>query len=127
MSQENSFKIRDKRRLNSEGVIKNEYIEKQNIEKEKEQPKSKIEAFPSSELDFISFLMNLSGMAYNAMDMGSSLREDNLRETKYIIDAIGILEEKTRGNLTPQEERTLQSILYELRMNYIRLMEELTT
>jgi len=68
--------------------------------------------------------MNLSAMAYNAMGLGPNSRGVNLQDAKYIIDTVGILEEKTRGNLTPKEDATLKSILYELRMNYTRLMEK---
>jgi hypothetical protein len=37
------------------------------------------------------------------------------------IDLLGILEEKTRGNVTDTENRTLQSALFELRMTFNEL------
>jgi Domain of unknown function (DUF1844) len=37
------------------------------------------------------------------------------------IDLLGVLAEKTRGNLTPAEDRTLQSILYEVRMMFLEI------
>ena len=37
------------------------------------------------------------------------------------IDLLGILAEKTRGNLAPEEDRMLQSILYELRMMFLEI------
>lgn len=37
------------------------------------------------------------------------------------IDLLGVLAEKTRGNLTPAEDRMLQSILYELRMMFLEI------
>ena len=37
------------------------------------------------------------------------------------IDLLGILAEKTRGNLTPEEDRMLQAILYELRMMFLEI------
>ena len=37
------------------------------------------------------------------------------------IDLLGILAEKTRGNLTPQEDRMLQTVLYDLRMAFLEL------
>ena len=37
------------------------------------------------------------------------------------IDLLGILAEKTRGNLTEQEDRTLQTILFDLRMAFLEL------
>lgn len=37
------------------------------------------------------------------------------------IDLLGVLAEKTRGNLTPTEDRMLQSILYEVRMMFLEI------
>jgi hypothetical protein len=37
------------------------------------------------------------------------------------IDILGILSEKTKGNLTPAEEGTLRNVLYELRMAYLEV------
>jgi hypothetical protein len=39
---------------------------------------------------------------------------------KQIIDTLGMLQEKTKGNLDPDEERLLKSVLYDLRMRYIQ-------
>ncbi len=40
---------------------------------------------------------------------------------KQTIDLMGILAEKTRGNLTPTEDRTLQTVLFEARMAFNEL------
>ena len=40
---------------------------------------------------------------------------------KQTIDLMGVLAEKTKGNLTEAEERTLQSVLYEMRMAFLEL------
>jgi len=37
------------------------------------------------------------------------------------IDILGLLSDKTKGNLTPQEENTLRNVLYELRMAYLEV------
>jgi hypothetical protein len=37
------------------------------------------------------------------------------------IDLLGVLAEKTRGNLTPTEDRALQSVLFEARMAFMEL------
>jgi len=46
--------------------------------------------------------------------------ERNLEAAKQTIDILGILKEKTKGNLNDDEERLLESLLYELRMRYVR-------
>src|SRR5829696_3462144 len=40
----------------------------------------------------------------------------NLDMAKHNIDILGVLEEKTKGNLTDEEQRLLDSVLYETRM-----------
>jgi hypothetical protein len=42
------------------------------------------------------------------------------------IDLVGVLAEKTKGNLTPVEDRTLQAALYELRMAFLELSGMIT-
>ena len=39
------------------------------------------------------------------------------------IDLLAVLQEKTRGNLTPQESRLLDDVLYELRMTFLELQK----
>lgn len=41
------------------------------------------------------------------------------------IDTLGLLQEKTKGNLTPTETNFLQNCLYELRMAYVEVMNTL--
>lgn len=48
---------------------------------------------------------------------GQSLQRLDL--AKHMIDLLGVLEEKTRGNLTDQERRLIDAMLYELRMAYV--------
>ena len=43
----------------------------------------------------------------------------NLVHARYLVDVLGILEEKTRGNLTVDEERLMKDALYQLRMRYM--------
>ena len=47
----------------------------------------------------------------------------NLPQAKYLIDLIGVLEEKTHGNLTVEEERLMKDLLYQLRMRYLAKAE----
>ncbi len=42
------------------------------------------------------------------------------------IDLLGILAEKTRGNLTAQEDRMLQTVLFETRMAFLELTNMIT-
>ena len=40
-------------------------------------------------------------------------------QAKYLIDTIDVLREKTKGNLTPDEQQTIDSLLHQLRMVFI--------
>ena len=42
------------------------------------------------------------------------------------IDTLGVLKDKTKGNLTKQEENLLQSILFELRMAFLEITNAIT-
>ena len=48
-------------------------------------------------------------------------KQVDLQLAKHNIDLLGMLEEKTQGNLTEQEKKLLDSALYELRMRYVQL------
>ncbi len=45
----------------------------------------------------------------------------NLPQAKEIIDLLSVLEEKTRSNLTTEEQTVLRDMLYALRMKYVSL------
>lgn len=47
--------------------------------------------------------------------------EPDLLGARETIDMLGVLQEKTRGNVTPQEQRLLDNSLYELRMAWMEL------
>jgi len=39
---------------------------------------------------------------------------------KQTINLIGMLKEKTKGNLTPEEEKRIEYVLYDLRIKYVK-------
>jgi hypothetical protein len=49
----------------------------------------------------------------------------DLLGARQTIDTLGLLAEKTKGNLTPAEENFLQNCLYELRMAYVEVTNAL--
>ena len=74
----------------------------------------------------VSFNMFISGLAMESLvTMGdienpiTKKREVNLPHAKFIIDTLAILEQKTKGNLTPDEAAGLEAILYDLRMRFV--------
>jgi len=51
----------------------------------------------------------------------------NLDMAKHQIDTLGVLEEKTKGNLTDDEKRLLDAALYEVRMRYVNVASQYIT
>jgi len=79
---------------------------------------------PLPEMNFSTFVVSLNASAL--MHLG--LMEDptrgqkvkNLELGKQTIDILVMLEEKTKGNLSSEEEQLLRNILYDLRINYVK-------
>ena len=49
---------------------------------------------------------------------GETIEDTEL--AKYKIDLLGMLQQKTEGNLTPEEKKKLDEVLYQLRMLYLQ-------
>ena len=51
-------------------------------------------------------------------------KEKNLAQAKFLIDTLSIIKDKTKGNLTGEEDNLLENVLYELRMQYVAVNKE---
>jgi hypothetical protein len=75
-------------------------------------------------MNFASFLISLGTQAFMHLgDIPNPLtqqREKDLPAAKQMIDLLGMLQEKTKGNLDADEERLLQQLLLDLRLRYVR-------
>jgi hypothetical protein len=76
-------------------------------------------------IDFSTLVLSLATSAM--MHMGfvpdpetGTTPDKNLPLAHQSIDTLEMLQEKTRGNLEEEETKLLQSVLYELRMNYVK-------
>ncbi len=76
------------------------------------------------EINFSTFIVSLSSSALIhlglAPDPVSGETRKDLALAKQTIDILGILKEKTTGNLTDEETQLMDSILYDLRMRYVQ-------
>jgi hypothetical protein len=74
---------------------------------------------------FASFLMSIASNAASSLGMMehpvTGKREVDLELGKHWIDVLGMLQQKTRGNLLPQEQQILEGLLADLRMQYVSL------
>lgn len=79
---------------------------------------------PLPEINFPTFIASLNASALVHLgiieDPVSGKAEKNLAMAKQTIDILSMLQQKTAGNLTPDEEAMLKSILYDLRILYVK-------
>ena len=76
------------------------------------------------DLTFTAFVVSLASTAAihfgDLADPPSGQKTaPNLDGAKQMIDILTLLEGKTKGNLTPEEQRVLEGVLYELRMRFV--------
>lgn len=80
---------------------------------------------PLPEGNFAALISMLATQALFALGLlqikGQEEREPDLELAKYNIDMLQVLEEKTKGNLTKEEEAVLANTLNELRMGYVKM------
>ena len=132
MPDKKDFIIKDKR-------VFAEKDEDQPIKEEREKPleeptTEKLEGEPAKEeektdyqlpeINFATFIFSLNHSVLVHLgiieDPSTGKKERNLPLAKQTIDILGMLEEKTKGNLSDDEEKMLKNILYDLRMIYIK-------
>jgi hypothetical protein len=80
---------------------------------------------PRPPIDFTTFILSLAstalvqlGVAPNP-ETGESKAEPEL--AREMVDLLGMLREKTRGNLTDEESKFFDAVLYDLRVRFVEL------
>ncbi len=77
------------------------------------------------EMSFSTFVMGLTTQALMHLgeipDPASQTVMHDLPAAKQMIDLLGILRDKTKGNLDTAEEQLLGEVLYDLRMRYVEV------
>ena len=78
---------------------------------------------PASFVHFLSTLATNAAAALGAVPHpATGQRSLDLETGKYWLDVLGMLRDKTKGNLIPQEARLLEGLLADLRMQYVQLV-----
>jgi len=117
--------VKDKRAFDAQGEVKDK-SEKTEVgkDKDKEKPKEEKGSAPLPEINFSSFLLSLSSSVLlhlgEIADPQSGEKKKDLVLAKQSIDIINLLQEKTKGNLTQEEEKLLEHLLYDLRMRFVK-------
>ena len=80
----------------------------------------------ASAINFVAFVLSLAHTA--AVHFGDvpdpvngAKLEASLPAAQQMIDILALIEEKTRGNLTAEERRLLEQMLFELRLRYVEV------
>lgn len=97
---------------------------KEQVEKQKRSVEEKPAEQPAQpEADFSFFITSLAMQASIALgaiaNPVTQKPEENLDHARLIIDTLGMLKEKTQGNLSAEEDAMIDNYLYELRMQYL--------
>lgn len=79
---------------------------------------------PLPKVDIGTFVLSISSSVLvhlgEVPDPESGRVSESLDMAKHTIDILIMLEEKTRGNLTRDEERLVKDVLFELRLKYVQ-------
>ena len=76
-------------------------------------------------VDFHTFVLSLGSSAL--LHLGelehpeAGAPQQDLALAKHTIDLLAMLQEKTKGNLTPPEDKLMESLLYDLRLRYVEV------
>ena len=83
----------------------------------------------SMEINFINYISSLAFQALiflgelpNPLD--DSKMEKNLPQAKFLIDTLIMIREKTKGNLTPEEDNLISATVYELQTKFVDLLKK---
>ena len=135
-----SFKVVDKRRFSSEGELKaqgesekstetSEGVDKVVAEKtaSEETPNDNNEVSSRPPITYSLFIQSLAQQTFMALGLlpwpDSGLVQVKLDMAKETIDVLDVVSAKTKGNLSEDEEKMQTSLLYELRVAYMQILQ----
>ncbi len=124
------FVVKDKRLFSGETqedetVAETETVPDESAEKKKEYEQAAAkENYALPEINFPTFIFSLHSSALVNLgvleDPSTNQKAKNLPLAKQTIDILGMMEKKTQGNLSDDETNMLKTMLYELRMLYVK-------
>ena len=127
MEEEKGFVIKDRRSLDEKGDLRQKESQpevKRQEEKTGEPQRQEGQKIPLPEVSFSSLLFSLSSSALfhlgEIADPYTNQKKQDLTLAKHTIDIMAMLKEKTKGNLTEEEKKFLESVLADLRWRYVK-------
>jgi hypothetical protein len=110
-------------------IIDDDWKERVQAEKAAVKEKDKAATEPEEQpqippASFATLVHSLTAQTLSALGQlpdAEGKRTLHLDLAKHLIDTLGLIEEKTKGNLTPDESTLLSEVLYELRMLFVHV------
>jgi len=124
--EEKGFVIKDRRSLDEKGELKDKGPEKEEKKEAptRQAPKEETRSTPLPEVNFTSLIFSLSSSALlhfgEIPDPQTGKKQVDMPLAKHTIDTIAMLKEKTKGNLTEEEQKFLDNVLTDLRWLYVK-------
>ncbi|HDM77809.1 MAG TPA: DUF1844 domain-containing protein [Deltaproteobacteria bacterium] len=123
------FTVKDRRIFSQDGEKRADFGKKEAGSREEtkgreQQKEQRQQQVPLPEVNFSTFVFSLSSSALAHLgeipDPMTGQKKVDLALAKQTIDILGMLEEKTKGNLTSEEDSLLKSVLYDLRLRFVK-------
>lgn len=128
------FTVQDRRRFSESGDVR-EAVEAAEPTPNQQTPAGTIagesasqqQDEPLPEINFSTFVVSLSTQALMHLGEIPNPSNGNVEKdfpvAKQMIDIVGMLKDKTRGNLNNNEEKLIEDILFDLRMRYVEAVK----
>jgi len=127
--EEQGFRVTDKRGFKEDGEVRTPESTEKSEEKPTGEQASGTEQPPSDKgtppppIDFSFYILSIyhqGVMLLGALpNQDSSKQHEDVNAARQIIDLLSMLEQKTKGNLTAEEQKLLEDVLYDLRMTFM--------
>ena len=130
--EESGFRITDKRLFREDGELREDTgTAEAPQEKKSESFKAVGEAGPGVQqppgsgvpIDFPSYILSYytQGLVFlgEAPNPFTNKQEQDLESSRHMIDILTMLQQKTKGNLSREEDQLLDSVLYDLRLKFM--------
>ncbi len=125
------FKFVDRRRFNEEGDLR------ESAPAEPAAPvtpppvvdeKVEVDGAARGPIDFALFIQSLAHQVLMGLGLvpwpDSGVVRKQLEMARETLDLMSMLQEKTKGNLSGEESKMLETLLYELRIAYVQVLQE---
>ena len=122
--EEKGFVIKDRRALDEKGELKEKDLNEEKKETKEQAAKEEAQKPPLPEANFTSLIFSLSSSALfhfgEIPDPTTGEKKEDLPIAKHAIDTIAMLQEKTQGNLTEEEQKFIDSVLTDLKWRFVK-------